>query len=328
MNAPTNGGGPLAVTFPGEETIQMLESEAATIPGFTGRFVEANGVRLFCRLGGDPAGPPVLLWHGFLGTGYVWRKVAPLLSARGCAVLAPDMRGYGDSDKPPGPDGYDGLGLAADFRALVQELGFGDGRPLTLVAHDMGAPAALLWAHRHPDEVAGLAYLEEPVLLPEILGKLIAYTPEGTRLGGLWWWMMALAPGMAERLVEGGRERAFLEWSYEHYALVQGAVEPAAVDEYLRSFAAPGGVAGAFGIYRAVPRTVEQTAPLAQDKLRVPVLALGGEGSMGTGLLDMMRRVAERVEGGVLPGCGHFVPEEQPEELVHQLAALVPGLRP
>lgn len=296
---------------------------AAPIPGFTGRFAEANGVRLFCRVGGDPAGPPVLLWHGFLGTGYVWRKVAPMLADAGCAVLVPDMRGYGDSDKPPGPEGYDGLNLAADFRALVHGTGFGGGRPLTLVAHDMGAPGALLWAATWPDEVAGLAYLDEPVLLPEILAGLISYTPEGTRLGGLWWWMMALSPGMAERLIQGGHERAFLSWSHEHYAVVRDAIEPAAVDETLRSFAAPGGMPGAFGVYRAVPRTAEQTAPLARSKVRVPVLALGGEGSMGDRLRAMMERVAERVEGGVLPGCGHFVPEERPDELVRRLAALI-----
>ena len=76
----------------------------AVIPGFAHHEIQANGVRLFCRIGGDPAGPPVLLWHGFLGTGFVWRKVGPLLAARGYAVLIPDMRGFGDSDKPGGPE--------------------------------------------------------------------------------------------------------------------------------------------------------------------------------------------------------------------------------
>lgn len=299
----------------------------AAIPGFAGRTVEANGVRLHCRMGGDPAGLPVLLWHGFLGTSYTWRKVAPLLAARGCAVLMPDMRGYGDSDKPPGPDGYDGLTLVADARALVRAAGFGGGRPITLVAHDMGVNPATLWAHAFPGEVAALCIMEEPVLLAEVLAKFIAYTPEGTKRGGLWFWMMALAPGMAEQLVGNGHERAFLQWNYDHYAADPAAIEPAAVDEYLRSFAAPGGVAGAFGVYRSVPRSAEQTAPLARAKLRLPVLALGGERSMGAAMGEMAQLVAERVEAGVLPGCGHFIPEEQPEELVRRLGALVPGLR-
>ena len=91
----------------------------AAIEGFASGAVEANGVTLAYRLGGDPDGPPVVLWHGFLGTSFTWRKVAPLLAARGCAVLVPDMRGYGDSDKPEGPDGYDGSNLAEDYRAIV-----------------------------------------------------------------------------------------------------------------------------------------------------------------------------------------------------------------
>jgi len=74
--------------------------DVATVPGYTSHAAEVDGVRLHYRLGGDPAGRPVLLWHGFLGTSYVWRKVMPALAAAGFAVLAPDMRGYGDSDKP------------------------------------------------------------------------------------------------------------------------------------------------------------------------------------------------------------------------------------
>src|SRR5579884_321490 len=136
---------------------------AAPIPGFVSHMADVGGVRLHYGLGGDPQGPPVLLWHGFLGTSYTWRKVAPALADAGLAVLIPDMRGYGDSDKPDGSAGYDGRALAEEFRALVRQIGFGAGRPLTLAAFDMGAPPALLWAADHPEEVAGLLYLDEPV---------------------------------------------------------------------------------------------------------------------------------------------------------------------
>jgi pimeloyl-ACP methyl ester carboxylesterase len=83
----------------------------------------------------------------------------PILATAGYAVLAPDMRGYGDSDKPAGAAGYDGRALAAEFRALVHLLGFGAGQPLLIGAHDMGAPPALLWAADFPDEVRGLFYM-------------------------------------------------------------------------------------------------------------------------------------------------------------------------
>jgi hypothetical protein len=109
----------------------MIRTE--TVPGFTSDMASINRVRLHYLLGGNRDGPPVLLWHGFLSTGYAWRKVMPALVDAGFAVLVPDMRGYGDSDKPAGTEGYDARALAEEFRALVREIGFGAGRPLTLV---------------------------------------------------------------------------------------------------------------------------------------------------------------------------------------------------
>ncbi len=164
-------------------------------------FAQVNGLRLRYRVSGS--GEPVLLWHGFLGTSDVWRKVAPLL-AQTHTVIAPDMRGYGDSDKPK--QGYDARTIAADFRALVKHLGLG---PIHLVAHDMGAPPALVWAGEHPDDVRTLTYLDEPVITSECLPQVIQFTPQGTQMGGLWWWQFALAPEIAETLL-AGHEREFL----------------------------------------------------------------------------------------------------------------------
>jgi pimeloyl-ACP methyl ester carboxylesterase len=124
----------------------MSPAGPAPIPGFESRTEVVNGTRLHYWIGGDLGGPPILLWHGFLSTSYGGRHVAPALAQAGAAVLLPDMRGYGDSDKPAGVDDYDGRALAQEFRALVQQIGFGSGRKLTLVAHDRGAPPALLWA--------------------------------------------------------------------------------------------------------------------------------------------------------------------------------------
>ena len=141
----------------------------AIIAGYRSETVAIRGVRLHYWVGGDLLGRPVLLWHGFLSTGYAWHKVAPALAEAGLAVLIPDMRGFGDSDKPAGTDGYDNRALAEEFRSLVREIGFGDGKPLILAGHDMGAPPALLWAADHPDQVAGLLYIEGPVMLSEVL---------------------------------------------------------------------------------------------------------------------------------------------------------------
>lgn len=294
---------------------------AGPIPGFTSETADVGGVRLHYRLGGDPDGPPVLLWHGFLGTGYAWRKVMPALADAGLAVLVPDMRGYGDSDKPAGTEGYDARALGEEFRALVRRIGFGGGRPITLAAFDMGAPPALLWAADHPEEISGLLYLEEPVMLPEVLTRIIAFTPQAMERGSLWWWILPHAPNVPERLIVGN-ERAFLTWFYDRDPSSREAIEPAAVDEYLRTFSGREGVLGALGVYRAAFTTMEQTVPLKENKVRVPVLALGGERAQGDRVGQLVEMVAENVSGGTVSCCSHFLPEERPEEIVREILAM------
>ena len=262
-----------------DQTRPLFRSQA-----FTSAVAEVGGLRLHYRVGGDPEGPPVLLWHGFLSTGYAWRKVMPVLADAGFAVLVPDMRGYGDSAKPAGVAGYDARALAEEFRVLVRQIGFGGGKPLVLAAHDMGAPPALLWAADHPQEVAGLLYVEAPVMLSAVLTKVIAYTPEAMREGSMWWWILPLAPGVPERLVVGN-ERAFLTWFYDKATAHRDSITSADVDEVLRTFTGREGVLGAMGVYRAAFTSIAQTDPLAGGllrghKVKVPIVALGGEKSL------------------------------------------------
>lgn len=280
-----------------------------------------NGVRLHYRIGGNPDGMPVLLWHGFLGTGYSWHKVMPLLAEAGFSILVPDMRGYGDSDKPAGDEGYDSRALAHEFRALVRQIKFGAGQPLLLAAHDMGAPPVLLWAADYPDEVAGLLYMEVPVMLAEVLTKIITYTPEAMKKGSMWWWILPLAPDVLKRLIVG-HERQFLTWFYEGATANPASIEPATIDEYLRTFSGVEGVLGANGVYRAAFTTMDQTAPLTINKVQLPVIALGGDKSLGDKVQQMVAMVADSVEGHTLADCGHFIPEEQPEEVVTYIKKL------
>ena len=282
-----------------------------------------NGVNIHYHLGGNPKGQPVLLWHGFLETSHSWRKVMPALAQAGYAVLVPDMRGYGDSDKPAGIDGYDARALAEEFRTLVHKIGFGAGQPLVLAAHDMGAPSALPWAADYPEEILGLLYNEAPVMLSEVLTQIIAYTPEAMKEGSMWWWILPLAPGVPERLIVGN-ERAFLTWFYDRDVFDRSAIGPEAVDETLRTFSGEEGVLGAIGIYRAAFVTMEQTAPLAEvgNKVKVPVVTIGGEKGLGAKVGEMASLVAETIDRHVLKQCGHFVPQECPDEIVRQIIAM------
>ena len=296
-----------------------------SVPGFASQTAHVGGVRLHYWLGGDPHGVPVLLWHGFLSTSMEWRGVMPLLAQAGYAVLVPDMRGYGDSDKPPGTEGYDARALAEEFRVLVQQIGFGGGKPITLAAHDMGAPPALLWAADHPQEVAGLLYIEAPVMLAALLQKIIAYTPEAMKEGSMWWWILPLAPDVPERLVVG-HEREFLTWFYDKAMARREAITDQDVAETLRTFSGREGVLGAMGVYRAAFTSIEQTEPLAGlltgHKVKVPVVALGGEKGLGDKVLMMVKQVAKDAEGETIADCGHFLPEERPDVVVRHVQAL------
>ena len=295
---------------------------AVAIPGFRSETITVKGVRLHYWRGGDPRGQPVVLWHGFLSTGYAWHQVAPPLAQAGLEVLIPDMRGFGDSDKPAGDVGYDNRALAEECRALVGEIGFGSGRPLVLAAHDMGAPPALIWAADHPEEIDGLLYIEAPVMLSEVLQKIIAYTPQAMVKGSMWWWVLPLAPGVPERLVVGN-ERAFLTWFYEGATANPKAIAPTTVDEYLRTFSGREGVLGAMGVYRAAFMSISQTEPLTRKKVGVRIVALGGgTNGLGAKVGEMVRLVAEHVEAHTLSDGGHFLPEEQPDAVIKHILSM------
>ena len=292
------------------------------IPNFRSETAIIHGIRIHYWIGGNPNAIPVLLWHGFLGTAYTWHMVMPQLAAAGFSLLVPDMRGYGDSDKPAGDEGYDARSLAEEFRALVRQTEFGDGRPLVLAAHDMGAHPALIWAADHPSEIAGLLYMEVPTMLSQFLTRIIAYTPEAMKSGSMWWWILPFAPGVPERLIVG-HERAFLTWFYERSAARPDAIDEDTINEYLRTFSGTEGVLGTLGVYRAAFATIDQTEPLQKNKVKVPLIALGGEKGLGAKVQEMVKAVAANVDGSVLPDCGHFIPEEAPREVVRNIQALV-----
>jgi pimeloyl-ACP methyl ester carboxylesterase len=291
----------------------------ASLPGFSHRRESVNGVSLHYVIGGQ--GTPLLLWHGFCETWYCWRKVMPEL-AKKYTVIAPDMRGYGDSDKPA--TGYDGHTLAADFRGLVRRLGLGS---IFIAAHDMGAPAALLYAAEYPAEVRALAYLEEPVLTKEVMQEIHAFNPHAARFGLLWWWKLALARDVPELLLTG-KEREFLTSFYRYGTFDPSSVEEGAVQEYLRTFHGEEGIRGAFGVYRAIFETIDQTEVYKDPakKIKTPLLGLGGSKSKADEVRQQLEQVAVHVQGGPIENCGHFMPDERPEVLIERLTSFFSGV--
>jgi pimeloyl-ACP methyl ester carboxylesterase len=253
------------------------------------------------------SGNAVVLLHGIPQTWHAWRQVIPLL-AKDFFVVAPDLRGLGDSSRPA--RGYDKKTLAADIWRLVRdELRI---EQFYLAGHDWGGPVAYALAAQHPEAVRRLAILD--VVVPGI-------GPDFSQAGRRWHHGFFQALDLPEALC-AGREAALLGWFFDHYGALPGCIAQADRDEYLRTYTRPGALRAMFEFYRALPADAEHNrALLARGKLKMPVLALGGDRSYGRALepLESMKAVAENVRGGVVPGCGHWLAEEAPEAVGREL---------
>jgi len=166
----------------------------------------------------------------------------------------------------------------------------------------------------HPDAVRKLAILD--VAIP---GDGAADISQG---GGRWHHAFHQTTELPELLTQG-REDVYLGWFYRNYGRAPDVLEEAEIAQHIALYARQGRMRAGFGYYRALAQDIaDNRGRLASGKLAVPVLALGGDSGWGRGIevLESVGRVAEKVCGGVLARCGHWMPEEQPEEVASQLA--------
>lgn len=272
---------------------------------FHGVTARVNGIRMHYVAAG--AGPLIMLLHGWPQTWYCWRKVIPALAER-YTVVAPDLRGYGLTDKPA--SGYDKRTMAADIRALVHHLGF---EKAVLLGHDRGARVAHRYGLDHPDDI------ERLVVLDVIPTRAMWDRLDLALARGFWHWLFHLQPDLPELLV-AGRVETYLRYFFERWTYNRPPVEEA-VAEYVRAFSRPGALRAGFDDYRASfpdDFDLDEASAQAGDKLRMPLLALwGGAGLVGTlPALDIWRQYADDVRGESIPECGHFLPEERPDAVL------------
>jgi haloacetate dehalogenase len=277
---------------------------------------EVNGIRMHFQRAGS--GPLVVLLHGWPQTSHMWRLIIPPLAERH-TVVAPDLRGYGLTDAPPG--GYDKRTMAADVRALVRSLG----ERVTLIGHDRGARVAHRYALDHPAEVQRVSLLD---IVPtrEVIRRF-----DATLAGGFWHWLFHFQPDLPELLV-GDRTRAYLEYFFERWAWRRSALDAAAIDEYVRAFSRPGRLRAGFEDYRA---TLGEDLPADEEtfaagrRLDMPVQVLWGANGLIAGLpvVDIWQQYAHDLTAEALPECGHFLAEEQPDLLVERLLAFLAAER-
>jgi haloacetate dehalogenase len=277
--------------------------------GVERRAIVANGIRQHVRVAGE--GPPLVLLHGWPQTSHAWRKVMPALAQR-FSVIAPDLRGMGQTDKPA--TGYDMRTVATDIRALVTALGHE--RPY-IVGSDWGGLVARRFALDWPGEAA--RYLIVDIVPHEQI--FANFRPEYAR--GAWHYFFNAVPDMPEKLVSYDIEaflRAMMTPKYFNPAHLEEAI-----DEYVRAYRANGALRGGFAYYKAM---FEENRALDRESagrtIRDPIRCVwGNHGGMGGpfDVLSMWRADAPHVDGRGLDHCGHYIAEEAPETLIDEIVA-------
>jgi pimeloyl-ACP methyl ester carboxylesterase len=273
--------------------------------------VKINGARFHYVTAG--AGEPVLLIPGWPESWIAWRKVVPMLVDAGRRVVVLDPRGIGESEKTA--SGYDLDTAARDLHEFLETTKLAAPGGIDIVAHDIGSWIAHAHAVNYPLDVKRLVLTEVliPGLIPAPPG---AIPPDKVNLKS-WQFSFNRLDDLPEILVEG-RERAYLTWIYATKSTRSYAIDSAAIDEYTRQYSAPGAMRAGFDWYRANfnDEGLAQAKMRAAKRLTMPVLALGGSDGVGDALRATIAASGDQVQGGAIgPDCGHFLPEECPEEL-------------
>lgn len=267
-------------------------------------YADLGDVRLHYVTAGQ--GPAVVLLHGWPQTWYMWRDLIPGLAAH-YRVIAPDLRGLGDSSRPV--LGYDKKTLANDVWRLVHDV-LGQ-KNFFVAGHDWGGPTAYSLAAQHREAVRRMVIFDAPVPGD---GTPVMFNNRWHH--GLHWEL-----DFPEALT-AGREDIYLGFFYRNWGARPDAISESAQQEYLRTYRQPGAMRAGFNLYRATSQDVaDNEAFIAQGKLKMPILCWGGAQGRGRGeaALASWQRVAENVRGGVAQDCGHWIPEERPEWALAQV---------
>lgn len=305
----------------------------------THRFIETNGIRMHIAEQGE--GPLVILCHGFPECWYSWRKQLPALAAAGYRAVAPDQRGYGQTDRPDGVEAYDILRLVADIVGLVHALGE---EQATIIGHDWGAPVAWHCALLRPDIFHSLGLLSVPYLRPS--WNDVRPTDAMRQFAGdeQFYQLYFQEPGRAEAALEADVRRTMRTVLYaasgdapaeQRWRLLFDASERLAdtaapevlpdwlseddVEVFAREFARTG-FRGALNWYRNIDRMWELTRFLSGAQVRQPAVFIAGEldavlllyAEVLQSLESSMPRLRDKV---LLPGAGHWVQQERPAEV-------------
>ena len=269
--------------------------------------VRANGIRMNVWTGGE--GPTLVLLHGYPQTGQMWHKVSPTLMKR-FNLIIPDLRGYGDSEKAR--SGFDKKTMAKDIACLASELGH---ETFFLMGHDRGARVAHRLALDFPEKV-------EKLIVLDIVPTHTIFSRTGRELAAAYWhWFYFQAPDLPEIMIRNSAE-PFLQTMFRSLSWRPDAIDDLLFAEYLRAFTLPGTIRCGLEDYRAAATIdYEDDERDLGTKLSCPVYTTWGQFGKMESLFDVVdtwKEKAHNVMGKSLP-CGHFIPEEAPDELLSEI---------
>jgi len=270
------------------------------------RFADVNGVRLHYLAAGK--GEPIILLHGYAQNSHMWLPLMAQL-AKTNTVIAPDLRGFGQSAKPAG--GYDKKTMAQDIHALAASLGY---RRVRIAGHDIGLMVAYAYAAQYPAEV------DRVVLMDAFLPGVGDWTKVWL-LRDLWHFHFY---GETPLKLVAGRERIYFEHFWNDFA----ADPKKSVSErdrrlYAKAYGQPGAMRAGFEVFRNFEQDARDFSGLAKTRLTMPMLVLSGEKAGGQFLIDQGRLVADNVEGVIVPGTGHWLVDEAPDQVLPKLVAFL-----
>lgn len=261
-----------------------------------------NGVTLFYVTVGD--GPSVMCLHGWPQNHHEFSPFFERLSSR-YRFIAPDLRGYGDSDKPYSD--YLPATIAQDMLELADVEG---ADRFHILSHDLGGPPSVALAYMAGERALSLATIETPFFGLSYEGYVDPRVP-------YWHLGMHASMDVAHFLIEG-REEAYLRHFFRDFAYDPEAISEEEVRRYAMQMKQPGNLRASLNHYGFIPEKSEQLAEFAKQQLSIPMLAWAGRRSFGEHCIDSARSLSPDARGGVIEDCGHWVFEEQPDFILKE----------
>jgi pimeloyl-ACP methyl ester carboxylesterase len=289
-----------------ETTADTTQNTSITQPAnppanFKHASVKVNGVDIHYVIGGS--GEPLVLLHGFGQNWYMWNRLLPEFSKH-FTVIAPDLPGLGESGKPD--SGYDKKTMAAYIHGMVKQLGYDH---INLAGHDIGLMVAYAYAAQFSGEVNKLALMD--ALLPGV-------EPVWSQVKGAAWWFGFFSFPASGELV-AGRERLFLTNFWPVVGHVKDPFTLGEVNEFVRAYSVKGGTTGAFHWFGAFEQDAKDNKVFMKTKLKMPLLAMGGEYFGAAFLVDHCKLIAEHVTGSNIKGAGHWIVQENTPQVQKDL---------